>query len=93
MTAASSSSTPGSSSDLVRFQVTGRKGDRELIRSIARRLAEDDPKATRLRGEIERLLAERQAKGGIVAALLRSPLIGAELNLKRSREEGRVIEL
>jgi hypothetical protein len=28
-------------------------------------------------------------KGGIVAALRRSPLVGAELDLTRSREEGR----
>jgi hypothetical protein len=31
-------------------------------------------------------------KGGILAALLRSPLVGADLNLVRSRDTGRKVD-
>jgi hypothetical protein len=34
---------------LARFEVLGRDGDRDLIRSLARRLAEDTPEASALR--------------------------------------------
>ena len=34
---------------LARFEVLGRDADRDLVRSIARRLAEDSPEASRLR--------------------------------------------
>jgi hypothetical protein len=35
---------------------------------------------------------EPPKKGGILAALLRSPLVGADLNLARSREAGRKVD-
>jgi hypothetical protein len=35
----------------------------------------------------------RTVKGGVLAALRRSPLLGAELDLKRSVEHGRKTEL
>ena len=78
---------------LARFEVLGRDTDRELIRSLARRLAEDGPDAARLRGAIQTIGGEEGSKGGILAALRRSPLVGAELNLSRSRESGRDIML
>lgn len=79
---------------LSRFEVVGRKGDRDLIRSLARRLAEEDEQATRLRAVMsEGVAGERPAKGGILAALRRSPLVGAELDLKRPHEPGRAIDL
>jgi hypothetical protein len=54
------------------------------------KLAEDDPEAARIRATVSRAIArERPKKGGILAALRRSPLIGADLNLARSRETGR----
>jgi hypothetical protein len=34
----------------------------------------------------------RPKKGGILAALRRSPLVGADLDLTRPREEGRKVE-
>jgi hypothetical protein len=78
---------------LARFQVTGREVDRDLIRSIARCLAEGGVKADRLRAAMAQAPEVRSTKGGIVAALLNSPLIGADLELRRDREAGRVADL
>jgi len=77
---------------LARFEVLGREADRHLIRSLARRLAEDSPEALRLRAAVSQHIAgEPPKKGGILAALRRSPLVGAELDLTRG--EGRKIEI
>ncbi len=80
---------------LARFEVLGRDADRNLIRSLARRLAGGDPEALRLRGAVSQALAagEPPQKGGILAALRRSTLVGAELDLTRLREEGREVQL
>jgi hypothetical protein len=79
---------------LARFEVLGRNTDRDLIRSLARRLAEDSPEASKLRAAVSQTIADDPPrKGGILAALRRSPLIGADLDLTRSREEGRKIDL
>lgn len=79
---------------LSRFEVLGRDADRDLIRSLARRLAEEGPEATRLRAAVSRTIAgEPPKKGGIVAALRRSPLVGADLDVTRPREEGRNVEI
>ncbi len=79
---------------LARFEVLGRDSDRSLIRSLARRLAEDGPEAANLRAFVSETLAgEPPKKGGILAALRRSPLVGADLDTPRSREEGREIDL
>jgi len=39
------------------------------------------------------IAGEPPQKGGILAALRRSPLVGADLNLTRSREAGRNVDL
>lgn len=79
---------------LSRFEVLGLDADRDLIRSLARRLAEEGPEASRLRAVVAQTLdGEPPRKGGILAALRRSPLVGADLDLTRSREEGRKVEL
>jgi hypothetical protein len=79
---------------LTRFEVLGLDADRDLIRSLARRLAEDGPEASRLRAAVNQSIAgEPPKKGGILAALRRSPLVDASLDLTRSREEGREIDL
>ena len=79
---------------LARFEVLGRNADRDLIRSLARRLAEDGPDASRLRAVVSQTIAGEPAeRGGILAALRRSPLVGADLDLMRAREEGRKVEL
>jgi len=79
---------------LARFEVLGRDADRDLIRSLARRLAEDGPDASRLRAAVSQTMAgEPPKKGGILAALRRSPLVGADLDLTRPREEGRKVQI
>jgi hypothetical protein len=79
---------------MARFEVLGLDTDRDLIRSLARRLAEGGPEATRLRATVSQTIAGRPPrKGGILEALRRSPLVGADLDLRRSREEGRKVEL
>ena len=79
---------------LVRFEVTGRDSDRELVRTVARRLAEGGPDSDRLRAAIRKNVSgEPPRKGGILKALLASPLIGSELDLTRPREEGRQVDI
>src|SRR4051794_24209170 len=79
---------------MARFEVLGLDADRDLIRSLARRLAEKGPDAGRLRAAISRSIAgEPPCKGGILAALRRSPLVGAGLDLRRPHEEGRKVDL
>ncbi|MFL5285799.1 MAG: hypothetical protein ACJ8AW_33690 [Rhodopila sp.] len=79
---------------LARFEVLGREADRDLIRSLARRLAEAGPEASRLRAAVTQAIAgEPPRTGGILAALRRSPLVGAELDLQRPREEGRDVAI
>lgn len=79
---------------LVRFEVTGRDCDRDLVRNVARRLAEGGRDANRLRAAIrETVGGEPPRKGGIVRALLASPLVGSELELSRPYEEGRKVDL
>jgi outer membrane protein TolC len=79
---------------MARFEVLGLDADRDLIRSLAKRLAEDDPDAARIRATLSRTIGdEPPKKGGILAALRRSPLVGADLNLARSHETGRKVDL
>ncbi len=79
---------------LSRFKVIAREADRDLIRSLARRLAEDGPGATQFRAAVARTLdAEPPKTGGILAALRRSPMVGADLDLTRPREAGRAVDL
>lgn len=79
---------------LARFEVLGLSADRDLIRSLARRLAEDGPEASRLRTAVSQTIAgEPPKRGGILAALRRSPLVGADLDLTRPRDEGRKVDI
>jgi len=79
---------------MARFEVLGLDTDRELIRSLAKRLAEDDPEALRIRATVSQTIAgEPPRKGGILAALRRSPLVGADINLARAHETGRKVDL
>jgi hypothetical protein len=73
-----------------RFEVLARESDRELIRSLARQLADDTPEAAQIRSVLDRAVrGEPIRKGGILAALRRSPLVGADLDLLRARKEER----
>ena len=79
---------------LARFEVLGLDSDRDLIRSLARRLADDGPDAARIRATIDQTISGEPPKtGGILAALRRSPLVGADLDLSRPRVEARKIDL
>jgi len=79
---------------MARFEVLGLDADRDLIRSLARRLAEGGEEAARIRAALSQSIAGRPPKkGGILEALRRSPLVGADLDLKRPREQGRKIRI
>jgi len=79
---------------MARFEVLGLDADRELIRSLARRLAGDDPDTGRIRATVRRSLsAEQSKKGGILGALRRSPLVGADLDMNRPLTPGRRVDL
>ena len=67
---------------------------RELIRSLARHLAEEGPEASRLRSAVKQSMAgEPPERGGVLAALRRSPLVGAGLDLSRTDEQGRETDI
>ena len=79
---------------MARFEVLGRDADRDLIRSLAQRLAEDGPDASRIRAAVSQTISgEPPKKGGILAALRRSPLVGADLDLTRPFTPGRAVDL
>ena len=77
-----------------RFEVMAPESDRELLRTLARRLAEGGPEADRTRSAVRMLVEDDQRKtGGIFAALRCSPLVGEDLDLSRPRAEGRKVDL
>ena len=79
---------------MARFEVLGLESDRELIRSLAKRLAKNDSEAVRLRTTMRlNVQGEPPKKGGIVAALLRSPLVGSGLDIKRPHVPARKVDL
>ena len=79
---------------LARFEVLGRDADRDLLRSLARRLAEDTPQASQLRAAISQTISGSSPKqGGILAALRRSPLVETDIDLVRSHDEGRHVDI
>jgi hypothetical protein len=79
---------------MARFDVLGLDSDRKLIRSLAKRLAADDPGAKSMRATLNRELApEKPNKGGILAALRRSPLVGADIDIARESTRGRKVVL
>ncbi|MGP8247238.1 MAG: hypothetical protein ACLQVN_22330 [Bryobacteraceae bacterium] len=79
---------------MARFEVLGLDADRELIRTLARRLAGGGPDAERIRAAVRHSLSgEAPKKGGIFNALRRSPLVGAGLDLSRKAAPGRKIDL
>ena len=79
---------------IARFEVLGLGTDRDLIRSVARRLAQDGPDSARIRAAIGRTISgEPPKRGGILKALRRSPLVGANLEFQRSRDSGRKVDL
>jgi hypothetical protein len=79
---------------MARFEVLGLDADRELIRSLARRLADNGLDSARIRATVRRTVSgEPPNQGGILNALRRSPLVGADLNIKRPVMAGRKVDL
>jgi hypothetical protein len=76
-----------------RFEVLGLDADRDLIRSLAKKLAQDDLEARRIRSEVARAVSGTSQKGGILAALRRSPLVGSDLKIEHPFDPGRKIDL
>jgi len=79
---------------MARFEVLALETDRYLIRSLAKRLAASGPDAARVREAVRRSVADTATKrGGILAALRRSPLVGARLDLVRPVPANRKVDL
>lgn len=79
---------------IARFEIQALDADRDLIRTLARKLTEEGPEAGLLRRTIQQAVAGEAPKtGGVLAALRRSPLVGADLDLSRPREKGRKVDL
>lgn len=79
---------------IVRFELQAFETDRDLIRTLARKLVEEGPAAGQIRRTVQQAVsAEPRKPGGILAALRRSPLVGAGLDLTRPHEEERKIDL
>ncbi|MER8466402.1 hypothetical protein [Mesorhizobium sp. M1396] len=79
---------------IARFEIQAFDADRDLLRTLARKLTESGPDARQLRRTIQQAMAGEPPKvGSILAALRRSPLVGSNLDLSRPREEGRKIDL
>ena len=79
---------------LTRFEVVALESDRLLIRSLARRLAEDGPDAAHIRSTVNQTIGgEPPKRGSILAALRRSPLVGVDLDMQRPVTHGRTVDL
>jgi hypothetical protein len=77
---------------MARFEVLALKRDRDLVRAVARRLAENTPQAEEMRASLQQSASlEPRRKGGVLAALRLWPI--ADLDLTRPFEEGRKIDL
>ena len=77
-----------------RYEVRGLDQDKELVRGLAKRLAAGDSASSQLRAEVsEKIAGEPSRRGGVLAALRRSPLVGAGVRVKRSAAPGRVVRL
>jgi hypothetical protein len=79
---------------MARFEILGLDADRELIRSLARRLAAGGADSAQIRATVRRSISgEPPKKGGILSALRQSPLVGADLDLHRPAESARRVDL
>ncbi len=79
---------------LARFEVPGLAADRKLIRSLAKRFAEDGPEAKRLRATVSQTLTEEAPRrGGIYVASRRSSVVGAGIKPNREITPGHKVDL
>lgn len=78
---------------LARFEVLGLSDDRDFLRSLARWLAENSAEATSVRASVSQIVSGQQPpRGGILAALRRSPLVGSDIDLTREKVQAREID-
>jgi hypothetical protein len=78
------------------FEVVGLAQDRDLIIFLAQQLSADSAEASNLRIVIDQAIRDNPKKrGGILASLLNSPLVGAdgEIDLSRPVVSGRPVDL
>jgi hypothetical protein len=76
--------------DISRYEVRGLERDKPLVRQLAARLAASDPEAQGLRAALASKLAiQPESRVGIYAALRRSPMVGADLDLRRDEATDR----
>lgn len=79
---------------IVRFELQASEADRDLLRALARKLVEAGPDAGQIRRTMQQAVSGGSRNpGGILAALRRSPLVGADLDLTRPRDAGRKVDL
>lgn len=79
---------------IVRFELQALESDRALIRLLARKLITEGPEGGTIRRTVQQAISGEPPKcGGILTALRRSPLVGADLDLQRPRDEGRSVDL
>ena len=77
-----------------RYEIRGLDRDKALMRQLATRLAAGGAEAERIRSKLLTEIAGNKPEvGGVAAWLLRSPLVGADLDLSRSMVEPREIDL
>ena len=77
---------------MARFEVLALKKDQDLVRAVAKRLAENSREAEELRAAVrERIASDTRKKGGIYEALRRWPI--ADLDLRRPFVKPRKIDL
>ncbi|WP_342153838.1 hypothetical protein [Methylorubrum sp. SB2] len=94
--------TPPADEGLARFEVEGLDADRALLRALARRLAEPGDGAAALRKAVASAVEGTKGvesaqnvppkRGGVLAALRNSPLVGADLDLRKTRHPGRDVD-
>jgi len=79
---------------IVRFELQALESDRDLIRTLARKLITEGPEGGTIRRTVQQAVSgEPPKRGSILSALRRSPLVGADLDLLRPGDEGRSIDL
>jgi hypothetical protein len=77
---------------ITRYEVRGLDADKALIQTLALRLAANNVEASQLRAAIaKKVIGQPFAKGGILAALRRSPMVGAGLDISRDRSASRTV--
>ena len=85
---------PQGGRDVARLSVQVPGGDRELIQALARKLTQEGPEAAKVRAALRNALDDGpKGTSTILAALRRSPLVGADLDFSRPADEVRKVDL